>query len=191
MHTILFTGHRPDALDRPVPRFPASCVPAASDAIRAAIGSLAATHHPCRGMAGGASGGDILFHESCLELGVPTGLYLALAPAAFTTASVAPSGDSWVQRFAALVSRLPPPAILDPHAPAAAAGDARLWARANDWLLDLAVVHGPDAVTLLALWDGGEGDGDGGTYALVSSSRARGIRTVVLDPRHLCRAPAR
>jgi predicted DNA-binding transcriptional regulator AlpA len=41
-------------------------------------------------VAGGASGGDILFHEVCGELGVPTRLYLALPPESYVTESVAP-----------------------------------------------------------------------------------------------------
>jgi hypothetical protein len=51
------------------------------------------------GIAGGASGGDILFHEICAELGIPTRLLLALPRDPFIEESVAPAKGDWTKRF--------------------------------------------------------------------------------------------
>jgi hypothetical protein len=181
MHTILFTGHRPDSPDRAGARFPDRRVPAAYAAIRAALLEIAASSGPCRGIAGGASGGDILFHEACLEVGIPSRLYLAVPPAPFVASSVAPSGPPWVERFNALLTRLPPPVVLEPQPPASIVHSSALWERNNVWLLDEALREGTGTATLVALWDGEPGDGPGGTNGLVALARGRGVRTRVID----------
>ena len=69
--TILFTGHQIDAPDRKEPRFPPEMEAAARAAIRDAVARDASAPGGAVGLAGAASGGDILFHEVCAELGVP------------------------------------------------------------------------------------------------------------------------
>lgn len=182
MRTLLFVGHRPDGPARTTPRFPRALEDAARTAIREVVRRLAGDG-PARGIAGGASGGDILFHEVCLDLGIPSELYLALPPDAFVAASVAPAGDEWVQRFRTLLRQLPSPRQLSdtpasPH-------DARLWERNNSWLLDDGLRGGAENLTLIALWDGEPGDGPGGTDALVAMARARGVAVEIIDPRRL------
>ena len=77
---LVFTGHRLDTPDRPQPRFPAAAEPRARDLLTAALAQELAGGGPVAGLAGGASGGDILFHEVAADLGIPTELYLALPP---------------------------------------------------------------------------------------------------------------
>ena len=48
------------------------------------------------GIAGGACGSDILFHEVCESLGIPTRLFLALPEAQFQVESVNRGGPVWV-----------------------------------------------------------------------------------------------
>ena len=184
MRTILFVGHRPDADQRPVSRFPDVLERRAFSAIRDAVARIARTHGAIRGMAGGASGGDIIFHEVCLSLGVPSTLYLALPEPAFIAASVAPSGDEWVRRFRRLTTMLPPAEQLH-TSPPRAASDPALWEQNNAWLLRTGLAEGPDHLTLLALWDGEAGDGPGGTHALVAMARARGVDVEIINPRGL------
>ena len=63
--TILFTGHRIDEPGRVLPRFPADKAPLVRAAIRAALERERALGRPLVGLAGAASGGDIMFHEVC------------------------------------------------------------------------------------------------------------------------------
>lgn len=179
---ILFTGHRIDAPDRKIPRFPARAELAARTAIRAAVSALlASSGTPAAGIAGGASGGDLLFHEVCAELCVPTQLRLALPPEPFIRCSVAPAGELWVQRFHALVERLGPANVR-----VMGTGDGQLegstdnlWLRANLWLVEEARRLATHRV-LLALWDGQGGDGPGGTEHLVSVAPRYGIHVAPL-----------
>ncbi len=107
--SVLFTGHMIDAADREEARFPPQAEGAARIAIRASVLQLRDWGGtPMVGIAGGASGGDLLFHEVCAELGVATRLRLALPVEAFIATSVAPAGEGWVRRFFTLVKQLGP-----------------------------------------------------------------------------------
>ena len=179
-HALLFTGHMIDSPDRAAPRFPARAVPAARIAIRCALETILLPQPGGKlGLAGGASGGDILFHELCLELAVPTRLYLALPVDQFRVASVAPAGSDWVRRFDLLIARLDPSSIhvlgttSDEHA-APSRPDLNIWARTNLWMLDEAITLAPRR-TLLAFWDGLPGDAPGGTEHLVSTALSLGV----------------
>jgi hypothetical protein len=183
MRTILFAGHRLDTEDRPAPRFPAGMETQAGDAIRRAVAEIVRCHGEARGIAGGASGGDILFHEACGRLGVPTQLYLPMGEDAFVAESVAPAGNEWVHRFEALATKVPrvfyhEPADRSDHSSA----DARnIWEQNNDWLLDQGLSDGADNLTVLVLWDGHSGDGPGGTEHLVHAARDAGAEVIVVD----------
>ena len=69
---LVFSGHRIDTRARKRPRFPASSEGKARDMIRRAVveEQAQAGSQPILGFAAGASGGDILFHEVCAELGI-------------------------------------------------------------------------------------------------------------------------
>jgi hypothetical protein len=196
---LLFTGHRIDAPGRETPRFPRT--PEAEAKARAMIreaveaeladargraGEAAAA--PVKGLAGAASGGDVLFHEVCRDLGIPTEVYLALPRDRYVEKSVADSGPEWVRRFDRLHEELPVRVLGDEtELPrwlrgAAKAADYSVWQRSNLWMLETALEAAPDAgrLTLIALWDGQAGDGPGGTAHMIESARARGARTIRL-----------
>ncbi|HEX6199122.1 MAG TPA: tetratricopeptide repeat-containing protein, partial [Thermoanaerobaculia bacterium] len=196
---LLFTGHRIDAPGRETPRFPRT--PEAEAKARAMIreaveaelaeargraGEAAAA--PVKGIAGAASGGDVLFHEVCRDLGIPTEVYLALPRDRYVEKSVADSGPEWVRRFDRLHDELPVRVLGEgTELPrwlrgAAKAADYSVWQRSNLWMLEAALEAAPDAgrLTLIALWDGQAGDGPGGTAHMIESARARGARTIVL-----------
>lgn len=183
--TLLFTGHQIDAPGRAEPRFPADKEPQARAAIREAVQRELATTPRAIGLAGGASGGDILFHEVCAELGVPTLMYLALPPDDYVTESVAPAGADWVRRFRALQARFPNAPVLASsrelpgwlmHKPG-----YTIWQRNNLWMLNEALSAGASHLTVLALWNGKAGDGPGGTADMIETARARGADVRVLD----------
>lgn len=186
-HVILFTGHQVDAPGRARPRFPPEKEPLAKAAIRAAVEQELAAHGSAVGFAGAASGGDILFHEVCAELGVPTRLYLALPSEAYAAASVAPAGGDWVARFYAIASRFPTAPILsrtrDLPGWLRHLGDYSIWQRNNLWVLNeaLAWSGGAGNLTLIALWNGEKGDGPGGTADMIRVARERGAAVRILD----------
>lgn len=179
-HSLLFTGHMIDSARRKQPRFPASAEQPVREAIRQAVADLHWTQSgPTIGLAGAASGGDILFHEICADLGIPTRILLALPVEEFIAASVAPAGPAWVERFRALaVARGPENmAILSEKDGLLEGATANVWQKANLWMIEVAVALAPERA-LLALWNGKTGDGPGGTEHLVQAAQRFGVRIV-------------
>ena len=129
------------------------------------------------GIAGGACGGDILFHEVCAELGIETTVYLAVPKEEFIKHSVQHGGPQWVERFLRLMERRPSRVLADSTTlPAWLRGrkDYTIWQRNNLWMLFNALALNPQQLTLISLWDQGAADGPGGTRDLVNQVRARG-----------------
>lgn len=196
---LIFTGHRIDAPGRKKPRFPKEQEAVARQKIKEAVeAEMKSGDGVAYGIAGGASGGDLLFQEVCEELGVPTQLYLALQQGPYVKASVSDAGPEWVERFRRLYARLEEqgavrvlceltdePADESEHLPAwlRLKKDYNIWQRNNLWMLHNALAAGgDDCVTLIALWDREPtGDGPGGTSDLVAKVARRGAKTVVID----------
>jgi hypothetical protein len=136
------------------------------------------------GMAGGASGGDILFHEACAELGIRTELFLALPREQFVVESVQKAGAEWIERFDRLYKKLPRRGLAQtkelPNWLQKKPGYS-IWERNNLWMLQSALVAGGMQMTLIALWDGEQGDGPGGTRHMLAQAMERGAKTIVID----------
>lgn len=188
---VVFSGHMVDAPGRAKPRFPPDKIPVAAKAIRESLAALANREpEKCIGFAGGASGGDLLFHEACQSLGIVSRLRLALPVEEFIEQSVAPANADWVQRFHRAADRLKDTlAILNPSHPLPPwiepKADYNVWARTNIWLLEEALGSGAPEVHLLALWNGEAGDGPGGTGHLIELARQQGVSTDILDTKKL------
>ena len=177
-HCLLFTGHRIDTPDRPTPRFPAASEPVArkmiSDAINVEISRCPDDHF--HGICSGASGGDILFLEACVEQNVSTQMYLALDEDGFTEASVADAGADWVARFKVILAAMPVHILPDDPS-----SELDVWQRTNLWMLDTALSLAGSNLTVIALWDGHTADGPGGTKDMVQRARAVGARIIHLN----------
>lgn len=196
---LIFTGHMIDAPDRPTPRFPADKENIARQKIKEKVEEeMKLGDGVSFGIAGGASGGDILFHEVCAELGVPTHLYLALTSGLYVNASVRKAGPDWVQRFRDLNTRLSNQGLVrvlsqvedEPkdekeYLPAwlRSKPNYNIWQRNNLWMLHNALTAGgDDCVTLISLWDcEPTGDGPGGTSDLVQKVERRGAKALVIN----------
>ena len=169
-----------DSAERKTPRFPRT--PAAEAAAREMIKASIERERqlePGRlvGVAGGACGGDILFHEICEELGIETRLLLALPQGKFSAESVQHGDRDWVERYNRLCYRVRPRVLADEKTlPAWLSGkaDYQIWSRNNLWMLFNALALNARSLTLIALWDGGPADGPGGTKDLVQLVTARG-----------------
>ncbi len=188
-HAVVFTGHMIDKEGRTPPRFPESCAGAARDEIRRRLSEL----EPTVGIAAAASGGDILFHETCADLGIPTDLRLAMPPQLFVNESVADAGPQWVKRFWTLVERKRGE---NRFAPLGDANDLpgwlqrkpgySIWNRANLWMLEYALSKAPARLTVMALWDGKAGDGPGGTADLLVRAKELGATPSVIKTDAIC-----
>jgi hypothetical protein len=135
------------------------------------------------GFAAAASGGDIIFHEACEALGIPTTVMLALPPRLFAARSVDDAGPDWTARFDRICNTHPVRVLAEDGA--ADADSADLWQQSNLWILNTALAIDADAHTLIVLWDGRGGDGTGGTEEIVRAARTRGVKVVHLDAKRL------
>jgi len=191
---MLFTGHMVDAPDRPRKkmRFPPTAKAEATarrlieDAVRA---QMQGEHNSMLGIAGGASGGDIIFHEVCEALRVPTQLYLALPVDKFQVSSVQRGGPLWVDRYRTLCERVVPRVLQESEALPRWLADTPgydIWQRNNLWMMFSALATHAPHLTLIALYNPDrDPDGPGGTAHLVAEARKRGFRSVELDAREL------
>ena len=203
---LVFAGHMIDGPDRKTPRFPADKEPIAREKIKEAIvKEMNRGAGVAAGYAGGASGGDILFQEVCAELGIETRLYLAVEPKTYVNTSVNKAGSAWVQRFwdihAAHVARNQVRILSDAtevvsdsdYLPAWLRDKPKynIWQRNNLWMLFNALAEGCDEktgdpnLTLIALWDGSEGDGPGGTGDLVEKVEHLGARCEIIKTKEI------
>ena len=196
---LISTGHMIDAADRPKSRFPAEKEAIARQKIKEAVeAEMKLGDGVAFGIAGGACGNDMLFHEVCAELGVPTYLYLAMPTGLFVNASVRRAGPTWVERFRDLYTRQSNAGRVrflsqiedepkDPkeYLPAwlRSKPSYNIWQRNNLWMLHNALAAGgDDCVTLISLWDGEPtGDGAGGTSDLVQKVERRGAKAIVIN----------
>ena len=144
------------------------------------------------GIAGGACGSDILFHEVCESLRIPTRLYLALPEAEFQVESVNRGGPVWVERYQKICQRLPLRVLADSkELPRWLAGknDYDIWQRNNLWMMFNALATDARHLALIALYNRErDPDGPGGTAHLVNIASKWGFKTVELDARELLKS---
>jgi hypothetical protein len=190
---LLFTGHMVDASDRDPAkaRFPRTTQAEATARalIEEAVKKELQAGEQLFGIAGGACGSDILFHEVCASLGVPTRLFLALPPRQFQVASVQRGGPDWVDRYHKLCERLPPKVLQDTEALPdwlAERRDYDIWQRNNNWMMFHALATNARRMTMIALYNPDrDADGPGGTAHLVGLTRRWGFKSIELDARKL------
>jgi tetratricopeptide (TPR) repeat protein len=183
---LLFSGHMVDAPDRKTPRFPADKEPIAAAKIAEVLNQLGAGAEDLA-LCQGAAGGDLLFIEACQQRGVRCQILLPFAEAEFIEQSVTPSGggDKWRDRFYAMKSTLQDPIRVMPDELGPLPKGINPFERCNLWLLYTALASGLDKVRFIALWNGGGGDGPGGTQHMYSEVKRRTGRVTWLDTRQL------
>jgi len=99
---LVFSGHRLDAPDSAIERFPPAWERSARNQIRAHIAKLAPGFGYCSAMCGS----DILFIEEMLDYGAEVHVYLPFAASRFAEEYVAYAGNDWLERFQAVLARV-------------------------------------------------------------------------------------
>jgi len=191
---VLFTGHMVDKSDWPkeAMRFPPT--PKAEATARAMIEQALRDEQAHEGgvsfvIAGGACGADILFHEVCAALAIPTRLFLALPQDKFQVTSVQRGGPVWVERYRRLCDVLPIRELQESETLPRWLTDKPsydIWQRNNRWMMFNALASGARNLTLLALYNRErEPHGPGGTAQLVKDAQKWGFNAIELDARAL------
>jgi class 3 adenylate cyclase len=175
---IAFAGHLIDRPDRPSPRFPPSLEEGVARAIRERLTQLEAGF----GYSSAACGADLLFLEALGGLQGETTIVLPYARDQFELDSVAfVPGSRWPERYRGALERATDVVI---------ASERRMglgglsYEYANvliDGLAGLRADALDGEVIPLALWDGREGDGRGGTAATVEQWRRAGRSVEIIN----------
>ena len=187
---VLFKGLMIDKPGRPKVRFPPTR--AAEEKARSMLREVlaaeqASTDGKLVGVCSGACGGDVLLHEVCGELGIPTRMYLALPKDDFCVTSVQDAGPDWVRRYYRLCARLAPRVLADgENLPNWLSGrqDYDLWRRADNWMFYNALATLSNYLTLIVLWDESYED-EPGIRDLIAQVVARGYKLVRLPGEQL------
>lgn len=166
-----------DREDRESPRFPAFKEKEVIESMHIQLDEIIDSHPSFYvGIAGGAAGGDIIFHEILHKMGVSSEMYLACSNEEYKEKSVSYSGDNWIKRFNQLTKTLPVH-ILD----RVDNQSNNIWEQTNQWMFDDASKEGISNFTLLALWDGKSGDGKGGTEHMIRIAKEMDAKVKIVD----------
>lgn len=181
---LLFSGHMIDAPGRPAPRFPPSKEKTAAILIANTLNELSAGPNDLA-LTQGANGSDLLFAEACQQHLVKLQLLQPFAEIEFIANSVAPAGSDWLARYYAVTDKLATPPLAAPGELGPLPANMNAYERCNLWLLESAMAYGPENVIFICLWDGGGGDGSGGTAHMVAEITKQQGRVIWLDARTL------
>ena len=182
---FLFSGHMVDAPGRTPPRFPMAMVPAAQRRIAELLEALGAGAQDLA-LSQAAAGGDLLFLQACLALGLRCEVLLPFGEDEFIRRSVEPvsEGAHWRALYARLRRQLPPPRLMPAELGPLPDG-VNPFERCNVWLLDTALAHGAHRLHLVVLWDGAGSGHPGGTDHMVREARAHAAQVHWIDTRTL------
>lgn len=183
---IVFSGHMIDRPDRAEPRFPAGKAPAAAERIAAVLETLGAGPDDLA-LSQAAAGGDLLFIEACQRRGVRCEVLLPLDEPTFIERSILPSsdGEQWRARFFDMLTKLAAPPRIMPVELGPEPAGVDPFERCNLWMLYTALACGIDKVRFVCLWNGGGGDGPGGTAHMYNEVKRRTGRVTRIDTRDL------
>lgn len=160
-----FTGHIQNVCDQ---------------SLRARIDAALRAERIGFGYGGLAAGADIVFAEALLEAGGELHVILPLHRAAFVEVSVAPFGETWLERFERCMARAASVryASQDPYL-----GDEQVFAYASQFAIGCAVLRAQTLATeavQLAAWDGRAAPGPAGVFADMTYWARSGRRAVVI-----------
>src|SRR6516162_3524961 len=189
-HVVVFSGHmiddpkvRGEGKEKPA-RFPPAKIEAAAARIRAALDEIGAGAGDL-GLCGGASGGDLLFAEACLERGMRVELRLARSENEFLAESVtfADPERRWEQSFMRVKENPETKTLVMPEELGPAPKGVSVHDRCNRWILYSALSQGLSRASFITLWNGEPGDGPGGTQNMVEHVRKlTGRQPIIIDP---------
>ena len=168
------------------PRFPADKEAIAAQKIAEALDALGAGPEDLA-LCQAAAGGDLLFLEACQQRGVRCQVLLPLREPEFIERSILPSaeGDTWRERYFEMKQRLEDPIRVMPDELGPLPSGVDPFERCNLWLLYTTLAWGIDKARFVCLWNGGGGDGPGGTEHMYNEVKKRTGQVTWIDTRKL------
>lgn len=174
----VFAGHLIDRPGRPAPRFPDGL----QEPVRDALLEILRRREIAVGYASAGNGGDILFLECLDTLSADSHVVLPYNRRQFLADSVAFIPEStWPERFDAALARA---------TDVITASEQRMPGNAMSYKYGFQLLDGTAALraeqldtelVCIAVWDGGSGDGPGGTKTAIDHWRASGRQVEIVD----------
>ncbi|MDH5538161.1 MAG: hypothetical protein OEY03_02040 [Rhizobacter sp.] len=186
------------------PVFPPSSVENARLSIEAAIDEeirkVGNVDRIVFGIAAGASGGDLLFHNACRDRKIPTRLCLALPKPQYVGQFVAPAGNDWVEQFSDTYHHLRSESVSERSGARVReftdSGELPRWLQSKPyynvgrrntlWMLQHAIAAANELgdhteITLFLLWNENNNErGIGGIGDLKANAVAQGVKVCVI-----------
>lgn len=181
---LLFSGHMIDAPTRPTPRFPAAKEPMAIQKIAEALDRLGAGAQDLA-LTQGACGGDLLFTEACQQRGVTVQWLQPFDEHEFIQKSVVCHSQTWRARYLAAKTKLATTIRSAPQELGPLPAGSNPYERCIIWLFETALSYGIRRLQFICLWDGGGGDGKGGTAYMYQEVKRRTGQVTWIDSRNL------
>ncbi len=181
---LLFSGHMIDAPNRLSPRFPAEKESVAAQKIAEALEQLDVGPEDLA-LTQGACGGDLLFTETCQQRKVIVQWLQPFHEPEFIQKSVICRGESWRDRYVAAKAKLTTAIRSAPEELGPTAQGVDPYERCNLWLLHTALAYGAEKVHFICVWDGGGGDGKGGTAHMYAEVKRKSGDVTWIDSRTL------
>jgi len=173
-----------DAPTRPKPRFPAVKEAVAARKIAEALEQLGAGPEDFA-FTQGACGGDLLFTEACQQRGVTVQWLQPFDEPEFIQKSVVCHSETWRPRYLAAKAKLTTEIRSAPRELGLLPAGSDPYERCNVWLFETALSYGADKLQFVCLWDGGGGDGPGGTAHMYQEVNRRTGQVTWIDTRTL------
>jgi hypothetical protein len=134
-------------------------------------------------IAGGGCGGEILLHEICQDLRIPSHVYMPFAREQYIARYVQCDDPKWVERFGKLATTVPLSFLqASPEMPnwLKDRSEYTFLQRWNSWMLWVARTSAPN-VTLVAICDEAKPDQEG-VLDLVLQARQTGVKVITTNP---------
>ena len=183
---VVFSGHMIDRPNRPTPRFPPSKENIVAKHI---LNQLQSWNMGTKDLAivSGACGGDILFAEACLKLGMTVWLYLALPETEFIERSVRIENTDWEERYQKLSQNEKTSKEYLDNYQGKLTKNISVFAQTNLWIINTAIqLASKGNLYALLIWDEKPtGDGPGGTSDFVNRIQSRCGNIAIINPTKL------
>jgi hypothetical protein len=168
-----------DAPDRARPRFPESEVSRVRTEVNAVLRSWNLGANDLL-ICGAARGGDLIAATAARSLGATVWALLAHTADKFVTDSVEGGDPAWVEEYWRLLQHAPSWDLTDI---AAFADRTDVYAATNEWMLATATHQAHNtALNLMAIWDGTDAGGTGGTAHMITEANQQNATIKVIDP---------
>lgn len=176
---LLFSGHMIDHPQREIARFPSAKVPSLTRMLLNQLVQLKVGEGDIA-ISGAACGGDLMFVEAILALGLKAELFLHTDIERHIKEALVYAGARWIELFEQVRHHPRVRIHILPPFGERPVDEADPFIANNLWMLKTALALGPERLNGVLLWNGQGGDAPGGTAHMKAEMEAAGASVSVV-----------